>query len=236
MSDVKSNRGVYTRHFSDPLVVENYIKKFDGRIDRIRHAIEVRILSDWARGELFDCSIGSGRFIGELSSVTRYGGMDYSEPFLQYIRHKYPAVAVVRGDLSQGIAQKDNCFDTVMCLRTLFALNPVDKILAEMVRITRPGGRIIFDYGYGGRSVIVDGVSVSTSSREIESVLRSLPVREVARHRLDGLLTTFKRRRAMAFASELVARLPMGSTMLRWLEVLLARWSGERVLYILDKH
>ena len=64
---------------------KKYVKKFTKKIDEIRHQREVAIISKIATGSLYDCSIATGRFIPELPQVTKYTGMDYSEPFIEYL-------------------------------------------------------------------------------------------------------------------------------------------------------
>jgi ubiquinone/menaquinone biosynthesis C-methylase UbiE len=124
--------------------VDSYARKFNSKIDKLRHAIELEIIRKFAKGKLFDCSIGEGRFIKELRDV-EYWGADYSPYFVDYIRKNYPDVSVIQNDLRKGIPYPDDSFDTVICIRTLNNLSEKDEIISEMVRVAKKNGNVIFN-------------------------------------------------------------------------------------------
>src|SRR4051794_4194500 len=138
---------VYATKFQGAESVARYQRKLDNRIDRLRHEIERGFLARQAAGDLFDCTIGVGRFIGTLPQVRLYSRFDLSEEFVQYVLQCYQGVRAYVGDLTQAIDEPDNRFDCVMCLRSLSAIGSTSAIVREMVRIARPGGLIILDYG-----------------------------------------------------------------------------------------
>src|SRR3989339_841433 len=138
----------YTISYASENAAAEYHNKFQFRVDRLRHQLEQRLLLKYASGDLFDCSIGSGRFVKKLRPVlSNYLAMDYSPDFILFVKKNYPSLEVMQADLEQGIPQPDNRFDTVICFRTLFALNHTNLIIKEMRRIAKPGGKLIFDYG-----------------------------------------------------------------------------------------
>ncbi|MBU0596334.1 class I SAM-dependent methyltransferase, partial [Candidatus Bipolaricaulota bacterium] len=157
----------YSEQFVGADAVAGYLRKFNRKVDRIRHRMEVRILDRHVSGDCFDCSVGTGRFISELASVRSYSGMDYSPDLAQYARTAYPSIRVEHGDLMKGIDAPDETYDTVFCIRTLFALQGVEGIVREMARIARPGGRVIFDYGADHLTVEIDGREIETSATDI---------------------------------------------------------------------
>ena len=184
----------YTKHFTTSKNVDRYYHKFSSKIDKTRHEIEVNLIGAHASGELFDCSIGSGRFIGEFTDVTNYSGMDYSEEFVRRIAERHSDVHVVQGDLISGVPAENDRYDTVLCIRTLFALPRTKEIIRDMVRICRPRGVVIFDYGCKPKLTDIGGEEPFLSSAEdIPLVLNSLPVRIKKRYHLDHLLTKIKR-------------------------------------------
>lgn len=186
----------YTKHFTTSKNVEAYYRKFSRRIDRIRHEIEVNLIAAHASGELFDCSIGSGRFIGEFTNVANYSGMDYSQEFVRRIAERHSDVHVVQGDLLSGIPVENDRYDIVLCIRTLFALPRTKEIIGDMVRICRPRGVVIFDYGCKPKLIDLGSEEPFLSSAEnIPLVLNSLPVSIKKRYHLDHLLTKIKRSR-----------------------------------------
>jgi len=224
----------YTAHFARAEVASSYIGKFDSAIDRIRHGLEVEILARYAAGRLFDCSVGSGRLIHALPKVTAYEGMDYSPHFVAHVSEQFPDAEVTQGDLTKPIGRADAGYDTVICLRTLFALPDTDAILGEMLRIAKPGGLVCFDYGRRPKPTRVDGVSITTSGASIENLLAARGLTALACFPLDGLTTRLKRRRLASLLVELSCRLPGAEHLWRVIE----RWSlrvlsPERTLWIL---
>ena len=225
----------YSEHFANPVVTAGYEKKFDNAVDRLRHEIECEILSSFASGSLFDCSIGTGRFVGHLPKVSRYSGMDYSRPFLAHVREHFPGIDVDWGDLTEGILRSDNIFDTVLSLRTLFALGDPAPILAEMVRVAKPGGRIIFDYGVRHERVQFGGHTIEVSPADIQSLLPNLPVRVLQVVPLDALLLKMKRSRVGRALARAALHSRAICVMLIRMEDRAARRNAERGLYVLEK-
>lgn len=225
----------YSEHFADPEVTAGYVQKFDHAVDKLRHEIECEILSHFALGSLYDCSIGTGRFVGHLPKVSRYSGMDYSRPFLDHVRKQFPGIDVELGDLTKGISQADDTFDTVLSLRTIFALGNPAPILAEMVRVAKPDGRIIFDYGVRHEHVQFGEHSIEVSPVDIKSLFANLPVRVLHAVPLDALLLKMKRSRVGRAAARAALQSRVVCAMLIRMEERAARLNAERRLYVLEK-
>jgi SAM-dependent methyltransferase len=86
----------------------------------------------------------------------------------------------------KGIDAPDGAFDSVFCIRTLFALEGAGGIVREMARITRPGGRILFDYGTSPRDASVGEGIVATSTTDIRTVAADVGLRVERAYRLDS--------------------------------------------------
>lgn len=231
-----SSENHYSQYFASEAAASDYVKKFESSVDVMRHEIELQLISKHAHGALFDCSIATGRLVGLLKKVASYSGMDYSEPFLSYIHANFPEVEAQWGDLTKNIQKPDGAYDTVLCLRTLFALGDVDKILAEMVRITKSSGTIIFDYGLKAHDVNFGGALVHTSKFDIETLLKKLPVTLVDTIPLDSPIIKLKNVR---IARKLISIVAKSKTLFKWIvriEQRAASIYAERHLYILRKN
>lgn len=232
MSRPATNISVYTRHYTATGAAGQYARKFVSPLEHIRHRHEVELLAPFATGEVFDCSIAIGRFIGALPRARSYAGMDFSTEFLAYIRRRYPDADVTQGDLREGIARADNRYDATLCLRTLSALGHVQDIVAEMARITRRDGLVIFDYGTRATEGVMKGERLALDSEDPEAAMRNAGLEPVARLRLDGLIVRIKR---FPRLFRLLNRFETGSLVWRfllWTERLSTRIWHDRVLYI----
>jgi SAM-dependent methyltransferase len=227
----------YSAYFDKDTATAKYSRKFLKRIEILRHEAELMVLQRYAKGCLFDCSIAIGRLIGRLSLVSHYSGMDYSSNFVAHIARTFPQVAIQRGNLRVGIDQPDGSFDTVICLRTLSALGSLQPILTEMMRIARPGGTVIFDYGVAPSAARVEGVDVTldADADDVDAIVSVLPTAGVELIPLDGLFGLLKRSATVSrlVNSRLGGILPRAA----WLrlERLFCQATSERILYVLTK-
>ncbi len=188
----KGDANAYTQSWVRDGVVNHYLNKFRNKQNIVRHTIEVQYIKPFVRGNLFDCSIATGRFIPEFTGVSSYKGMDYSPDFLEFMQKNFPQIPVKRGDLLKGIEEPDNSYDTTMCMRTLFALPQTEEIISEMIRITKPGGTVIFDYGRTTFVADCRGQAMRTSPVNLREFLAKNPTVELlATYRLDSPIVLF---------------------------------------------
>lgn len=102
-----------------------------------------------ARGAV--CEIGCGGGINQQfydrTRITRFAGLDPSRKGLDYARAALRA-AGVEGKLKLGFGEAipfdDECFDTAVCTFTLCSVERQAQTLAELWRILKPGGRLLF--------------------------------------------------------------------------------------------
>jgi ubiquinone/menaquinone biosynthesis C-methylase UbiE len=225
----------YAKKFAGSRAVARYHAKFDNHIERMRHAFEHAVLQRHMHGRLFDCTIGTGRFIGTLSRVGSYSGLDLSVEFVEHVKASFPSIAVRQGDLRQGIPEPANSYDSVMCLRSLSAIGHLDAILPEMIRIVRPGGVVIFDYGRYPTSQVLNGETFVIDGEDVESALARLEADVVQVIKCDALLTRIKKsRRAYRWIASDMGRLVPHSVLLA-VEGALVPWFWERQIIVLRK-
>jgi SAM-dependent methyltransferase len=189
-----SNQDRYAKLHQGVDAVARYKRKLDNRMDQLRHGVEVGLLKRWCHGSILDCTVGVGRFIGHLPNVTKYDGMDLSNEFIDYVRATYPGTYAVTGDLLADIPFPDSSYDNILCLRSLSGIGHLSKILPEMVRVTRPGGLVVFDYGRKATVTQVKGVRTVLDDEDVDAAIAMLDAQLVERVRVDAFLTRVKSR------------------------------------------
>jgi SAM-dependent methyltransferase len=105
---------------------------------------------------ILDAGCGTGEIssrLAELFPRAVVQGVDILDEHLARARARYAALAprltFARDDLF-GLAISDGAFDLTVCRHVLHALPQPERVVDELVRVTRPGGRLHFimeDYG-----------------------------------------------------------------------------------------
>jgi ubiquinone/menaquinone biosynthesis C-methylase UbiE len=96
----------------------------------------------------FGCGAGwAGLFLlPMLAPGSRYAGLDRSEPLLAEGRRRFAAVGL-EGEFTHAEATAapfdDNSFDVAFAHAVLMHLPEPERALAEMIRVTKPGGLVI---------------------------------------------------------------------------------------------
>ena len=121
-----------------PHVVEHYLSK---RVDFIAANCP---RERWGVGLDVGCGTGvlAARLVARGFEMT---GLDPSEGMLDVMRSEHPEVAAVRGS-GDELPFEDDSFDivlTVAALHHIAAPAAVRATLAEMARVSKPGGRIV---------------------------------------------------------------------------------------------
>lgn len=102
-----------------------------------------------AEGKVFELGCGGGlnQTLYDTSRITSFSGIDPHEALLAGAR----AQAAAKGwdvDIRQGVGEdipfRDGTFDTVVCTYTLCSVQDPGQVMAEMRRILRPGGKLLF--------------------------------------------------------------------------------------------
>lgn len=182
----------YARLFQGSEAVTRYQRKLGNRIDLLRDEIETQILARVLKGSVFDCTVGVGRFIGRLPNVSCYDGMDLSEEFVEHVRGLHPQGRLFTSDLTQPIPLASGSYDNVLCLRSLSGIGQLAAILPEMLRILKPDGLLVFDYGRKPSYVHVKGEMTVLDGDDLEGILKTLSAIEVERVHVDAALTRAK--------------------------------------------
>ena len=182
-------------------VVEHYLRK------RTTYIVEH---SRPGRG--LDVGCGTGQLAARLSSAGYdMVGVDPSSGMLELLRKRFPQVAAVESS-GTALPFPDDSFDLVYCVAVMHHLadpGAVRGALAEMVRVARPGGRVVvWDHNprnpYWGR--LMARVPQDTGEERLVSegeVLRGLEAAgaRVLRSEQLGLVPDFAPKRMLPAAA-----------------------------------
>jgi ubiquinone/menaquinone biosynthesis C-methylase UbiE len=160
-----------------------------------------------ATGEVLEVAVGTGLNLPFYPEGVSLTGIDLSERMLGLARERGRPVTLKQAD-AHALPFDDGSFDTVVCTFGLCAIPDVDKAVAEMVRVLRPGGRLILVDHIASSSWfiragqwLIERVTVPLAG---EHWLRR-PLRQVEAR---GLLVEQRERFARGLVERLVARKP----------------------------
>ena len=134
-------------------------KKF--KFQKYKHKIEANFLKKTIRDnskkemKILDVACGTGRMLPEVfveNPLTIYEGLDTSKEMTNYLKlkakkiNKEKSVNLTIGDASK-IPFGNNEFDIVYTYHLIWHLPHIEqeKIISEMIRVCKPGGKVIFD-------------------------------------------------------------------------------------------
>jgi len=115
--------------------------------DMVRQRSEIMRQLSPARGEaVLEVGSGNGILVRELIEAVgldgRVVGLDASEAILEMARHICPKGEFLSGD-AQDLPFGDETFDAVVTAQVLCFLNDVERALSEILRVLKPGGRLV---------------------------------------------------------------------------------------------
>jgi SAM-dependent methyltransferase len=113
-------------------------------VDRVGPTLE---LSPGCR--VLDLACGAGRYAEAIAARgARVTGLDYSKELVSVAAREVPAARFVRGDMRT--LPFDRPFDAVVMFFTSFGYFRTEeedrRVLGEVARVLRPGGRFLLDY------------------------------------------------------------------------------------------
>ncbi len=114
---------------------------FSRRTFEVTRDAVVDLIGDRAGESVLDVGCGNGQLLQPIVSTHRVHGADLSE--------KMCALATAAGYRSARVSEverldfDDASFDVAVCSGVLQLLPSADRSIAELVRVTRPGGRVV---------------------------------------------------------------------------------------------
>ncbi|MGW6447332.1 methyltransferase domain-containing protein [Lentzea sp. NPDC055074] len=201
---------------------QNYWDRKSATYDREMGALDRRVFGEsrrWACsqavGEVLEVAVGTGLNLPHYPAEVALTGLDLSEQMLDLARSR--AAGLGREvTLLQGTAHSlpfaDASFDTVVCTLGLCAIPDHETAVAEMVRVLRPGGRVVLLDHVAGTARLTRGVQwllerVTVPMAGEHFLRRPLPLVEAR-----GLVVEQRQRFKLGVVERLVARKPVSSS------------------------
>ncbi len=101
------------------------------------------LLADGSPGRALDAACGTGRLLGVLASLGHEViGVDESPEMLAVARRREPQADLREADL-RALPLADHSFDLAVCALALSHSNDLVSPLRELVRVLRPGARLV---------------------------------------------------------------------------------------------
>jgi SAM-dependent methyltransferase len=138
----------YAERFTDELAHKPLDREVLGRF-----ASEVR-----GRGEVYDLGCGPGQTTAFLHGCgVGVRGLDLSPELLREARRRHPGLPFEAGDML-ALPLADGSLAGVVAFYAIVHLSPagLERALAEMHRVLRPGGRLLLTFHIGEGSVHVE--------------------------------------------------------------------------------
>jgi ubiquinone/menaquinone biosynthesis C-methylase UbiE len=138
---------------------QGYYDRFSTSYERERHHGYHRLIDDleldlvrrYGTGrDLLEAGCGTGLLLEEAARIGRSAiGLDLSRGMLARARER--GLQVVQGSLTQ-IPLPDASVDLVYSMKVLAHVPPIREAVAELARVTRPGGHLLLEF-YNPRSL-----------------------------------------------------------------------------------
>jgi len=138
---------------------QGYYDRFAGTYDRERHRgyhrliddLELELVRRYGVGrDILEAGCGTGLLLAEAARVGRKAvGLDLSRGMLAHARGR--GLCVVQGSLVR-LPLPDASVDVVYSMKVLAHVAPIREALAELARVTRPGGHLLLEF-YNPRSL-----------------------------------------------------------------------------------
>jgi len=106
-------------------------------------------LFDKAGGTVLDVGCGPAEMVQSLLSLgCKFWGVDPSPRMIEICRTRFGAIENVNfvvGEAGQ-LNYPDEFFDAVLCMGVIDGLKNLDQVLAEIIRVAKPGGTVIITF------------------------------------------------------------------------------------------
>ncbi|SRR6266540_2807045 len=142
-----------------PESTQDYYDRFSASYEDQRHhgyhrlidELELDLVRRFGTGkDVFEAGCGTGLLLREAATVARSAvGLDLSRGMLAPARAR--GLKVVQGSLTD-VPLPSASFDLVYSMKVLAHVPPIERAVAELARLTRPGGYLLLEF-YNPRSL-----------------------------------------------------------------------------------
>lgn len=128
---------------------DDFSSHYDHGRDQGYHALvdelELSIVEPFARGRrVLEAGCGTGLLLEHVDRIAAQAvGVDLSRGMLERARQR--GLSVVQGSVT-ALPFADASFDTVYSMKVLAHVPDIERALAEMARVTRPGGHLVLEF------------------------------------------------------------------------------------------
>ena len=135
------------KHFDSSAA--EYDSSFDGRFVKVMYQPLLEELKKEEKGKLLDVGCGTGNVLCKLINGRReLYGIDLSENMVEESRKRLKGDADVKIADAEHIPYMDNMFDTLVCNASFHHYPHPEKVLREMKRVLKNGGKLLIGEGY----------------------------------------------------------------------------------------
>ncbi len=138
---------------------QNYYDRFSTSYERQRHRgyhrliddLELELVRRYGTGrDILEAGCGTGLLLDQAARVARSAvGLDLSRGML--VRARDRGLRIVQGSLTR-LPLPDASVDLVYSMKVLAHVPPIQEAVAELARVTRPGGHLLLEF-YNPRSL-----------------------------------------------------------------------------------
>jgi SAM-dependent methyltransferase len=161
-----------TAEFFDDYGEREWTRFEDGRTPGPSLTTHIRMLEGYVRpgDRVLDAGAGPGRFTLELLRLGAHvTALDISPGQLGLLRARVPDVEAILGDITDLSRFEDDSFDVTVCFGgpLSYVVDGADKAVAELARVTKPGGHVVVSVmGFAGAVIHFASILVDLARRD----------------------------------------------------------------------
>ena len=161
-----------TAEFFDDYGEREWTRFEDGRTPGPSVTTHTRMLEGYVQpgDRVLDAGAGPGRFTLELLRLGAHvTALDISPGQLELLKGRVPDVDAVVGDITDLSQFGDDAFDVTVCYGgpLSYVVDRAEKAVAELTRVTKPGGHVVVSVmGFGGPVIHFAPIIVELAQRD----------------------------------------------------------------------